>query len=102
MNPTSRVDGIHMLDTLMNLGVNITALFAAEHGFRGQAGAGEKIEDGIDQETGIPVYSLYGSTRKPTAEMLENVDIILLDLPDMGRPFLHLQCYHGIGDGGCG
>ncbi len=87
MNPTSRVDGIHMVDTLRNLGVNVTALFAAEHGFRGQAGAGEKIEDGIDQETGLPVFSLYGSTRKPTPEMLSGVDLILFDLPDMGLRF---------------
>ncbi|WP_020401914.1 exo-beta-N-acetylmuramidase NamZ family protein [Gracilimonas tropica] len=87
MNPTSRVDGVHMLDTLMSLGVNVTSLFAAEHGFRGEAGAGEKIEDGIDQQTGLPVHSLYGSTRKPTSEMLENVDLILLDLPDMGVRF---------------
>ncbi|MDR9415819.1 MAG: DUF1343 domain-containing protein [Gracilimonas sp.] len=87
MNPSSRVDGTHMVDTLRNLGVNITALYAAEHGFRGEAGAGEKIEDGIDIQTGLPVYSLYGSTRKPTPEMLENVDVVLLDLPDMGLRF---------------
>lgn len=87
MNPASRVGGVHMVDTLLNLGVNVTALFAAEHGFRGQAGAGETIEDGIDQQTGLPVFSLYGSTRKPTSEMLEEVDLILLDLPDMGLRF---------------
>lgn len=87
MNPTSRVDGVHMVDTLLNLGVNVTALFAAEHGFRGQAGAGEIIEDGIDQQTGLPVFSLYGSTRKPTPDMMDEVDLILLDLPDMGLRF---------------
>ncbi|MEQ9035340.1 MAG: DUF1343 domain-containing protein [Gracilimonas sp.] len=87
MNPTSRVDGVHMVDTLMSLGVNVTALFAAEHGFRGEAGAGEEITDGEDQETGLPVFSLYGSTKKPTAEMLENIDLILFDLPDMGVRF---------------
>ncbi|MDR9418835.1 exo-beta-N-acetylmuramidase NamZ domain-containing protein [Gracilimonas sp.] len=87
MNPTSRVNGTHMVDTLMSLGVNVTALFAAEHGFRGELGAGETIEDGIDQETGLPVFSLYGNTKKPTAEMLETVDILLFDLPDMGVRF---------------
>lgn len=87
MNPTSVVDEVHMLDTLLNEGVRITALFAAEHGFRGDAGAGEKIEDGVDQATGIPVHSLYGAVRKPTAEMLDSVDIILFDLPDMGVRF---------------
>ena len=87
MNPTSRVDGVHMVDTLLSLGVNVTALFAAEHGFRGDVGAGETIEDGIDQETGLPVFSLYGSTKKPTPEMLETIDLILFDLPDMGVRF---------------
>ncbi|MAL17069.1 MAG: hypothetical protein CL670_06275 [Balneola sp.] len=87
MNPTSRVDGIHMVDTLISLGVNVTALFAAEHGFRGNAGAGETIEDGVDAETGLPVFSLYGSTKKPTPVMMENIDLLLFDLPDMGVRF---------------
>lgn len=87
MNPTSRVNGVHMLDTLTSLGVDIKALYAAEHGFRGEAGAGEIIEDGIDQATGLPVFSLYGSTKKPTAEMLKDVDLLLFDLPDMGVRF---------------
>ncbi|MEX0844485.1 MAG: DUF1343 domain-containing protein [Balneolaceae bacterium] len=96
MNPASRVDGVHMLDTLLNLGVNVTALFAAEHGFRGQAGAGEKIEGGIDQETGLPVFSLYGVNRKPTKEMLDNVDLILFDLPDMGVRFYTYNATMGL------
>ncbi len=87
MNPTSRVEGVHMVDTLLSLGVNVTALFAAEHGFRGEAGAGEQITDGVDEETGLPVFSLYGSTKKPTAEMLDEVDLLLFDLPDMGVRF---------------
>ncbi|WP_421774175.1 exo-beta-N-acetylmuramidase NamZ family protein [Gracilimonas sp.] len=87
MNPTSRVDGVHMVDTLVSLGVNVTALFAAEHGFRGEAGAGEQITDGVDEETGLPVFSLYGSTKKPTPEMLNEVDLLLFDLPDMGVRF---------------
>ena len=73
MNPTARIGETQMLDTLMALDVNVSALFAPEHGFRGEAGAGEKIEDGLDQATGLPVYSLYGDTRKPTPEMLEDV-----------------------------
>ncbi|MFP8488884.1 exo-beta-N-acetylmuramidase NamZ domain-containing protein [Gracilimonas sp. Q87] len=87
MNPTSRVDGTHMLDTLLSLGVNIRALYAAEHGFRGEAAAGEIIEDGVDRSTGLPVYSLYGSSKKPSAEMLDKVDLLLFDLPDMGVRF---------------
>lgn len=87
MNHTSRIGDTHMVDTLLSRGVEVTAIFAAEHGFRGQAGAGEYVEDGIDTETGLPVHSLYGSTRKPTTEMLDDVDVILFDLPDMGVRF---------------
>lgn len=87
MNPTAVVEGVHMLDTLIASGVEISALFAPEHGFRGEAGAGEVIEDGVDQETGLPVFSLYGSTRKPTPGMLDNVDILLFDMQDVGARF---------------
>jgi uncharacterized protein YbbC (DUF1343 family) len=87
MNPTARIGDTHMLDTLITSGVNITALFAPEHGFRGDAGAGELIEDGIDQGTGLPVFSLYGETRKPTGEMLDEVDLLLFDMQDVGTRF---------------
>lgn len=87
MNPATRVNGVHMVDTLLSLGVNITVLFSPEHGFRGNAGAGEKIHDGIDELTGLPVYSLYGEHRKPTPEMLKEIDILLFDLPDVGARF---------------
>lgn len=87
MNPASRVGGTHMLDTLLALNVNVTALFAAEHGFSGEAGAGEKVSDGVHRPTGLPVFSLYGGTRRPTAEMMEEVDVILADLPELGARF---------------
>ena len=87
MNPTARVEGVHMLDTLISSGINITALFAAEHGFRGNVSAGEEIKDGFDIETGLPVFSLYGSTKKPTKEMLDEVDVILFDMQDVGARF---------------
>jgi len=87
MNPTARVDGTHMLDTLLKRSVNVSALFAPEHGFRGEAGAGEVIEDGVDRETGLPVYSLYGDTKQPTTEMLQEVDILLFDMQDVGGRF---------------
>lgn len=87
MNPTARIDDVHMLDTLLTLNVNVTALFAPEHGFRGEAGAGERIEDGIDQSSGLPVFSLYGNTRKPTPEMLETVDVLIFDMQDVGARF---------------
>lgn len=87
MNPTARIGDVHMLDTLLSRNVNVTALFAPEHGFRGEAGAGEKIEDGFDQSSGLPVFSLYGDTRKPTPEMLESVDLLIFDMQDVGARF---------------
>lgn len=87
MNPTARVGNRHMLDTLLARDVNVVSLFAPEHGFKGEAGAGETIENGIHQETGLPIHSLYGETRKPTAEMLQNIDILLFDMQDVGARF---------------
>lgn len=87
MNPTARIGDVHMIDTLLALDVNITALFAPEHGFRGEAGDGEIIEGGIDRATGLPVHSLYGETRKPSGSMLEDVDLLLFDMQDVGARF---------------
>ncbi|MCH8524179.1 MAG: DUF1343 domain-containing protein [Balneolales bacterium] len=87
MNPTARIYGTHVLDSLMSLGINVVALYAPEHGFRGDYGAGERISDGIDEETGLPVFSLYGETRKPSETMLEGVDLLLFDMQDVGARF---------------
>ncbi len=87
MNPTARIGDVHLLDTLLALDVQIDALFAPEHGFRGNVGAGEVIKDGVDEATGLPVYSLYGSIKKPTSEMLEGIDILIFDMQDVGARF---------------
>ena len=87
MNPTARIGTTHMLDTLLAKEVNVTALFAPEHGFRGEAGAGELIEDGVDQASGLPVFSLYGTTRRPSSGMLEFVDLLIFDMQDVGARF---------------
>ena len=87
MNPTARIENVHVLDTLLALDVNITSLFAPEHGFRGDYADGEVIEGGIDQASGLAVYSLYGTTKRPTKEMLEEVDILLFDMQDVGARF---------------
>lgn len=87
MNPTARVGDAHMVDLLVDRGVNVTALFAPEHGFRGDFGAGETIEGGMDQATGLPVFSLYGETKEPTADMLAEVDLLLFDMQDVGARF---------------
>ena len=64
--------------------VNLVALYGPEHGVRGDVYAGAKISDTKDESTGLPVYSLYGSTRKPTPEMLEGIDIMVYDIQDVG------------------
>ena len=64
--------------------VNLVALYGPEHGVRGDKYAGDKVKDFMDEKTGLPVYSLYGSTRKPTPQMLKGVDIIVYDIQDVG------------------
>ena len=64
--------------------VNLVALYGPEHGVRGDVYAGDKIADSRDEATGLPVYSLYGSTRKPTPEMLEGIDVMVYDIQDVG------------------
>ncbi len=89
MNPTARIGKTHVLDTLLALDLNITALFAPEHGFRGDVGAGESIESGVDSAYGIPVHSLYsgGKILKPDENLLKQTDIILFDMQDVGARF---------------
>lgn len=77
----------HSLDLLLKNGVNVVKIFTPEHGFSGTADAGEKIGDTVDPKTGIPIVSLYGKIRKPTPVHLEDVDVIVFDMPDMGCRF---------------
>ena len=87
-------NGVHIVDTLLKLGVKIKALLAPEHGIRGSVGAGITVGSGVDAKTGLPVYSLYGKTQKPTPDMLHDVDIVLFK--EAGKhlktiPLLHLH-----------
>ena len=89
-NHTSLVEGIHLVDTLLASGIDkaqIVKVFAPEHGFRGDHAAGVQIEDGTDPLTGIQVASLYGSHKKPEAEELDGIDLMLFDLQDVGARF---------------
>ncbi|HEX7847091.1 MAG TPA: DUF1343 domain-containing protein [Chitinophagaceae bacterium] len=86
-NQTSMVGNTHLVDTLRKLGANIKVIFGPEHGFRGTADAGEKVGNYIDEKTGIPVISLYGTKRKPSAEDLKDVDLLLFDIQDVGVRF---------------
>jgi uncharacterized protein YbbC (DUF1343 family) len=86
-NQTSMVGSAHLVDTLRKLGVDITVIFGPEHGFRGTADAGEKVGNYTDKQTGIPVVSLYGSKTKPSREDLQQVDVLLFDIQDVGVRF---------------
>lgn len=86
-NATSIVGEKHLIDTLFSLDVNIVKAFAPEHGFRGNHGAGEKVSNERDEKTGISIVSLYGKNKKPSAESLANVDVVIFDMQDVGARF---------------
>ena len=77
----------HLVDSLLALKVNLTKVYAPEHGFRGTADAGEHIKDGIDVKTGVPIISLYGNNKKPKPEQLKDIDLIIFDIQDVGARF---------------
>lgn len=87
VNQTSLVGRAHLVDTLRARGVNVTAIFAPEHGFRGEAADGATIKDGRDARSGVAVRSLYGKSKKPTPEMLADVDVLVFDIQDVGARF---------------
>ncbi len=78
---------IHLADSLLAAGLDLVKVFAPEHGFRGQADAGEKVQDGMDVQTGLPIVSLYGANRKPAPEHLEGIEMVVFDIQDLGVRF---------------
>ncbi len=86
-NQSSMIGKVHLVDSLKSSGINLVRVFSPEHGFRGDADAGEKVASGIDERTGLQIVSLYGSNRKPTAEQLADVDILVFDIQDVGARF---------------
>jgi len=86
-NQTSMVGRTHLVDTLLRIGINVSVIFAPEHGFRDMADAGDKIKDGRDTETGVRIISLYGGHLKPTPADLAGIDIVLFDIQDVGARF---------------
>lgn len=78
---------IHLVDSLLSLNVDVKKVFAPEHGFRGEADAGEEVADGKDKKTGLPLISLYGKNKKPAKEQLEGIDILIFDIQDVGVRF---------------
>lgn len=86
-NHSSFVGKSHLVDTLLRKGVNIRKVFAPEHGFRGEADAGEHVATGKDPSTGIPLVSLYGASKKPSAAHLQDIDMVIFDIQDVGVRF---------------
>ncbi|WP_022826116.1 exo-beta-N-acetylmuramidase NamZ family protein [Hymenobacter norwichensis] len=87
VNQTARVGKAYLVDTLLAQGVGVKVIFGPEHGFRGEAADGATIKDGKDARSGLPVRSLYGATKKPTPEMLADVDVLVFDIQDVGTRF---------------
>lgn len=92
-NHTSVVGGVHLCDTLRKRGVDVVAVFSPEHGFRGTADAGEKVENEADAN--LRIISLYGNNKKPTPEQMKGIDVVLYDLQDVGvRFYTYISTMH--------
>ena len=88
-------DYIHLVDSLLALNIDIKKVFSPEHGFRGTADAGENVKDGVDVKTQLPIFSLHGKHKKPTAEQLEDLDIMIFDIQDVGvRFYTYISTLH--------
>ncbi|MEY3433606.1 MAG: hypothetical protein RL131_1542 [Bacteroidota bacterium] len=86
-NHTSMIGDAHLVDVLKKNKVDVKVIFGPEHGFRGTADAGEKVSNSVDVKTGIPVISLYGPKRKPSKEDLQDLDVLIFDIQDVGARF---------------
>ena len=94
-NQTSVIGKTHLVDTLLGMDLYVVKVFAPEHGFRGEADAGEKVHSTVDEKTGLPLISLYGNNKKPTKEQLEDVDIVIYDIQDVGvRFYTYISTLH--------
>ena len=97
VNQTSVINEQHLVDILLEKKVNISKIFAPEHGFRGVADAGELVENGKDIKTGLPIISLYGSNKKPSPEMIQDLDVLVFDIQDVGvRFYTYISTMHYI------
>jgi len=86
-NHTSLIAEEHLVDVLISKKITIAKVFAPEHGFRGSADAGEHVSSGKDEKTGLELISLYGSNKKPSAEQLKGVEVVVFDIQDVGARF---------------
>ncbi len=94
-NQTSIIDNQHLVDKLISEKINLVKIFSPEHGFRGDADAGEKIKDGKDHKTGLPIISLYGRHKKPSPEDVRYIDVMVFDIQDVGvRFYTYISTLH--------
>uniref|UniRef100_A0A486XJW8 Alternate gene name: yzbB n=1 Tax=Rheinheimera sp. BAL341 TaxID=1708203 RepID=A0A486XJW8_9GAMM len=95
VNQTSLVDGQHLVDILLANEVNIVSIFAPEHGFRGDHDAGAQVSNGVDSKTGLPLWSLYGASKQPSAAQMQQLDIVIFDIQDVGvRYYTYISSMH--------
>ncbi|PWE00880.1 exo-beta-N-acetylmuramidase NamZ family protein [Marinilabilia rubra] len=95
VNQTSLIGRVHLVDSILSHGIDVKRIFAPEHGFRGNADAGEHVKDGIDETTKIPVISLYGESRKPNDKYLKDLDVVVFDVQDVGvRFYTYISSMH--------
>lgn len=86
---------MHLVDSLLSHKINISKVFSPEHGFRGDVDAGESVNDGFDVKTGLPIVSLYGKNKKPTAEQLKGIELVIFDIQDVGvRFYTYISTLH--------
>lgn len=95
VNQTSRVGEQHLVDFLLQQQVQVVGIFAPEHGFRGDADAGAKIDDSRDTRTGLPIWSMYGASKKPDLSLLQQLDLVIFDIQDVGvRYYTYISSMH--------
>lgn len=94
-NHTTKINGSHLVDSLLSLNINIIKIFSPEHGFRGDIEAGEHVKNYKDKKTGLPVISLYGNSKKPDLGDLKDIDLLIFDLQDVGvRFYTYISTMH--------
>lgn len=95
VNNSSLIGDVHLVDLLLDKGIEVKKIFAPEHGFRGDVANGGEVVNGVDVNTGLPIISLYGDNRKPTTEQLTDLDVLIFDIQDVGcRFYTYISTLH--------
>ena len=95
VNQTSRIGEQHLVDVLLQQQIHVVSIFAPEHGFRGDYDAGAHVRSGVDSQTGLPLISMYGANKKPSAAQLQQLDVVIFDIQDVGvRYYTYISSMH--------